>query len=420
MFEQYRNIILPIKIFEYNTDRDKIEFVDQVSNYQSLRFASDWGGVGTFTIEMNADKAKAAGFAVGRFIQVANEQNRQGIILKIGRKLAVDENGQFQNTIVISGLQLKGLLYFTLIIPPGGVFAGGDPETGIWQYFDADGDLVDITTLDYSGTGISHDIYENQKTETIMKDLVYNNRKVNPLFFQNIPQLDIETDLGRGIDHTYESFRFNKLSDVLEYLSDASGLGWNIVIENNRLLFKVLEGVDRSQEQSTNNVVIFAFNRGNISSVDYTEDTMEMNNQILVGGQGEGTTRDLLVLGQFGQEGMLSQIGFVDARDVETIDGLETRGLQKIAERKRKQAINVTGFSKKLLVQLGTDYNLGDRVTVKLDEWNLTLHVRVTGIVERQTINNAGTLEFDFGTKALTFESLVRKNFEEINNEVLK
>jgi hypothetical protein len=405
---------------EYSSERDQIEFIHQVTNYKSLRFASDWGNVGTFTIEINADKPKANEFIVGRFIQVGNEIGRQGFVSKVSRRMAVGDDGIVRNTLLVSGMQLKGLLYFTLAMPPGGVYAGGDPETGIWQWFDADGDIVDITTVDYYGTGISYDIYENVVTETIMKDIVFNNRKVNFLPFQNIPQLEIEPDYERGIIHEYESFRFKKVSDVLDYLSSASGLGWNIVIDEGKLLFKIIEGVDRSAEQSVNDRVIFAFNRGNVSRVEYVEDSMESNNQILVGGQGEGTERQLLLVGQFDKTGMNSQFGFVDARDVETLEGLETRGLQKIAERKSTQAISVTGFSKKVLVKLGTHYNLGDIVTIKIEDWNLTLHVRVTSVVERQTIDNAGTLEFEFGTKSLSLESLIRKNFSEIDNEVLK
>ena len=526
-YKMIHNIILPIKILEYNTDTGLIEFVDQVTNYQSLRFVSDWEGVGSFTIEMNADKEKSAAFVVGRIIQLANDTSRQGIILKIGRKLEVSDNGMVSNTIIISGIQLKGLLAFTLTVPPGGLFPianlfdetnatadsyvdytdgvikaqggsfaavampvkpntsyyktdlkevswydvtgttflGGDSsaingvvisppdayfaqsygdtvnigtaqfEVGevqhawvewgtanLWQDTDADGELVDIAILDYWGTGISYDIYEDQYTETIMRDLVFNNRKVNVLPFQNLEYLTFESApvTPKGIIHTYESFRFKKLSDVLEYLSQASGLGWNIVAEDGGLVFKVLEGSNRSSEQSVNNPVIFSFYRGNVKRIEYSEDTLEMNNQIIVGGQGEGTDRDLLVLGNFQETGVWSQLGFIDARDVETQDGLETRGLAKIVERKRKQAIMVTGFTKKILVQLGTDYEIGDKVTIKVEEWNLTLHVRVTAITERQTLNNAGTLEFEFGTKALSLESLIRENFDNVKGEVLK
>jgi hypothetical protein len=479
--KQADNIIVPIKIMEYNSDRDTIEMVDQITHYKSVRFASDWGNVGTFTIEINADKPKADEFIVGRFIQMGNSIDRQAIIGKVTRRMAVGDNGVIDNSLLVSGMQLKGLLYFSLVLPPGGVFGADDPNnftwnmsditywenngivggvydvsgapnvrssqlpdpiatgtagkvedingdivyyisvtTGIWQWFDADGDVVDITTLDYYGTGISYDVYQDVSTETIMKDLVFNNRKVNSLPFQNIPQLDIEVDAVRGIIHEYESFRFKRLSDVLDYLSSASGLGWNLLRENGRLVFKVIEGVDRSAEQSENDRVVFAFNRGNVSRIEYVEDAMESNNQILVGGQGEGTERQLLLLGQFGKTGLNSQFGFVDARDVETLEGLETRGLEKIAERKSTHSISVTGFSKKVLVKLGTDYNLGDIVTIKIEEWNLTLHVRVTGVVERQTIDNAGTLQFEFGTKSLSLESLIRKNFSEIDNEVLK
>ncbi len=525
-YKMINNVILPIKILEYNTLTGLIEFVDQVSNYQSLRFVSDWEGVGSFTITMNADKQKAAHFQVGRIIQIANETDRQGLILKIARKLEVSDSGMVSNTIVVSGIQLKGILAFTLTIPPGGLFpianlfdkdsvtddhrvdysdgeekplvgsfasapffikentsyyktdlgevAWYDEEgsymsgtdltsngvvkspigstfartTGfmankdtaqfeigtvkhpwvqfgtanLWQNVDADGELVDVAILDYWGTGISYDIYEDQYTETIMRDLVFNNRKVNCLPFQNIEHLEFEPEpeTPRGILHTYEAFRFKKLSDTLEYLSQASGLGWNIVAENGKLVFKILEGSDRSEEQSENNTVVFSFYRGNVKRVEYTEDTLEMNNQLLVGGQGEGTDRDLLVIGNFEETGVWSQLGFIDARDVETLDGLETRGLGKFVEKKRKQAIQVTGFSKKILVVLGEDYNLGDKVTVKIEEWNLTVHVRVTSIIERQTLNNAGTLEFEFGTKALSLESLIKTNFDNISNEILK
>jgi hypothetical protein len=72
MISQKNSIILPIKVFEYNTDRDKIEMIDQVTTYKSLRFASDWENVGTFTIEISAEKAQSTNLVVGRFNQAGS------------------------------------------------------------------------------------------------------------------------------------------------------------------------------------------------------------------------------------------------------------------------------------------------------------------------------------------------------------
>lgn len=422
-YRHTENEIIPIKLLDFNTETGSIELLHVIRNYRELRFVDDFAGVGSFTIEINADIERANELTVGRYIQIGNETLRQGVIMAVSRSLSTDDSGNVSNNLVVSGTQLKGLFSYSLTMPEGGLY-GDDSDVPLFDEIDTEGRQVVMGGLTYLGVGSSHDVYEDMRTEDIMRELVKVNKFQNILPFQNMPNLELEPEPVefRGIMHDREEFRFKPLSEALQYLAETANLGWYIVIEGDKFVFKIIEGVDRSVEQSEINPAVFSFNRGNIRRIDYDEDTFEMKNQLVVAGAGEGEARELLVVGDLDdptKTGINSRLGFVDARDVRSLVGLITRARNVIAKNRRRQSIGVQGFSKKSLLRLGEDYNVGDTVTIKVEEWGITLSVQIMSITERQTMNNAGTLEFEFGTKGLTLESLMQRNFNELNNERL-
>ena len=425
-YNRFDNEITPIKVFEFNETTGALEFLNVVTDYHAFRFVSDFAGVGSFTIEINGEKKSAENLLVGKVIQVDNDKDKQGIIMRIARNLNVDDTGMVRNNLIVSGMQLKGLLSFSVTMPFGGVFADGPPDyENIFEEVDVQGDWFDMGELTYLGVGESHDEYEEMMTEEIMRSLIEHNKHMNVLFFHNSgttqPELVLETapETFRGIEHEIESFRFKQLDEALEYLALSGDLGWNLVAENNQLVFKIYEGTDRTITQTEVNPVVFSFDKGNVRNIEYVEDKMEARNQLIFGGAGEGVFRDLVVAGDFSKTGFHSRLGFVDARDVRSLEGLFTRARHKIVNYKMTQSIDVQGFSKKSLIRLGEDYHLGDKVTIKIPEWGLTLNVKVLSVTDRFTLDNAGTLEFEFGTKDLALDSLIKKRFDQMNNEIL-
>jgi hypothetical protein len=215
------------------------------------------------------------------------------------------------------------------------------------------------------------------------------------------------------------STRFKVLSDELKVLSQQSGLGWNVEMDlaNNEFIFNVTEGVDRSESQSENDRAIFSLRRGNLRQLTYIEDDITSRNHMFVAGQGEGSDRSMVFVGDSTLTGVNSKMKFVDARDVETSDGLFDRGFQKLSESARRVTVDLRGFSKKGTSKLDVDYTLGDIVTVEVPEWDLQLDVRIIRVVERITPNNAGTIELIFGTDRETLEGIIKSSMADVRNE---
>ena len=97
---------------------------------------------------------------------------------------------------------------------------------------------------------------------------------------------------GRG-DRVYYQTRYDNSDEAVTALCEASGLGVSISLipENQQLLFEVLEGVDRSANQSNRPPMIFNVDYDNVTNREFISDISEYKNTAIVAGQGEGAER---------------------------------------------------------------------------------------------------------------------------------
>jgi len=122
-------------------------------------------------------------------------------------------------------------------------------------------------------------------------------------------------------------------------------------------------GEDRRED------VLFSIPLGNMEEPDYALHRAEEANAVLVAGQGEGDDRE-----RFWREDAAAQLAspwnrreeFVDARDLETTAGLESRAAARLEERRVTESLTF-----KVIQTVGTkyarDYNLGDLVRGEFD-----------------------------------------------------
>lgn len=117
-------------------------------------------------------------------------------------------------------------------------------------------------------------------------------------------------------------------------------------------------GTDRTSS------MVFDLGRANISSVELDKRRVNEPTKIIVGGQGEGTTRTVRVRTGGEYTNINHTEAFVDARDLVTTAALDTRGDTKLAETAYKprfifRAAQAPGS------YYGRDYFLGDRVACR-------------------------------------------------------
>lgn len=171
--------------------------------------------------------------------------------------------------------------------------------------------------------------------------------------------------------------------------------------DNNKLLYSVYAGIDRSVDNAEGNApLIFSDDFDNLSTAIYKYDTSGYKNTALVGGAGEGSARFYIVLND-AAAGMARRETFIDddsiARtytddseteqtytDAEYTVMLQTDALQKMAE-----FVDVETFEGEIDMAntnyaLGIDYDLGDVVTVQDNTILKYINARITTITETQ------------------------------------
>ncbi len=241
--------------------------------------------------------------------------------------------------------------------------------------------------------GKAHHEFNKAAAEDIMTALV-NTNAVSPADSKRkIPKLVIKQSAGRGDRLTYQT-RYDVLTDCLEELCSASGLGVCVSLDpqNKQFVFEVLEGVDRTVNQTDRPPMIFNVNYDNIENREYIRDSSEYKNCAYTGGQGDGAKRVIKIIGNE-KTGLDRYELFVDARDVEDEANLPDRGRVKLVE--CEKISSYTCEADAALYQ--KKWNLGDVVTTKDAEWSLLLHERITEVME--TLDSDGyVVEPTFGT----------------------
>jgi hypothetical protein len=192
------------------------------------------------------------------------------------------------------------------------------------------------------------------------------------------------------------------------------GFGFDIKLNYDttppQLLARVLYGVNRSENQSENNQVIFSLSNGSVSSSEYIKNLQSVKNTFLIGGQGEGVDRVYATLSlATGLTSYLRKEAFIDARDIKNVDDsgvpltneaylalLVERGKEKAREYAAQITFKVD-LSETGQYVYGTDYYKGDIVTVIDEELGVSSDVMVKGMTIEYDENNNVTKKLILG-----------------------
>lgn len=169
--------------------------------------------------------------------------------------------------------------------------------------------------------------------------------------------------------------------------SAALGYRFRPNFDKRKILFEIYKGVDRTTAQGINNRVIFSESYNNLNNAIYRENTQLYKNVAYVGGEGEGSARKIVVVGDV--TGLERREMFVDAKDIDS-EGLSaaeyeaklrTRGEEALAKNRIENTFECnTGADANF--QYKKNYDLGDIVTVKKNKWGITVNERITEIRE--------------------------------------
>ena len=192
------------------------------------------------------------------------------------------------------------------------------------------------------------------------------------------------------------------LDKVITEICTTYNYGWDIFITNNKLVFVVYTGSDRSYEQTARPYVVFSDNFENLYNTDYQLFTEEYANTTLIGGEGEGVSRVYTTVNDE-LSGLERFETFTDARDISQNKGSENEintatYLNLLVERGRENLATLSyteGFSGEVLSDVafkyGEDFFIGDTVTV-INKYGIRKNVRVLSAIESEDENGVKLL----------------------------
>ena len=155
-----------------------------------------------------------------------------------------------------------------------------------------------------------------------------------------------------------------------------------------KMTFETYKGIDRTTKQGTKPCVIFSESYNNLNRAKHTYSDETAKTKIVVGGAGDGADRIYVTVG--GGTGFDLREEFLDAKDInkddfstnaEYLEALRIRGEQYKAENAVIENIEAEVEAEVNFIY-GTDYDLGDIVTVEKAKWNKVLNLRITELCE--------------------------------------
>lgn len=334
------------------------ELQGEIDNHDSLLWVRRWHKAGQATITISANAKHADKLVRGNIII---HGDKSAIIT--GTSLNIEETATGTETLTVSAEECACICNRRIIIPP---------------------------------VGNEHD-NQSGNAETVMKNYVDNT-------FAGLTDFVTATDLGRG-DSTTWSATYDNLADFLEQISINTGMGWGVYVDrtNKRFVFEVYEGVNRGE--GSGNPVIFRPDYDNIKTQKYTENDETYRNVAYVAGQGEGVDRVIETVGT--QAGLERREVFVDARDIKVDSELATRGEQKLTEYPLVQTFECQILDRPNR-KYGTDWDLGDIVTVANVKWGVSMDARIVEVPEEET--HTGTnIYATFGTGKILLADAVKR-----------
>lgn len=229
------------------------------------------------------------------------------------------------------------------------------------------------------------------KTEIAMRTLF--SSLVNPFPYIELGEL-------QGFDDEI-SFQctWKYLLDFESRLARASNLGYRFrpSFTERKIYFEIYEGLDRTRSQHVRSYTEFSDDYDNINSANYHINDQLEKTVAYVAGEGEGSARRLVIVGDTGGTGYNRRELYVNASDISSdgltdaqyVAALTQRGYDKLNENM------LSTYLECVTIPLGNfkykiDYDLGDIVTTKKSNWGIGQDLRITEI---QEIYEHGTLQ---------------------------
>lgn len=346
-----------IQILVFEVNDTTFDNIGEVNQYESLIWPDKFNGYASFELWAPITEENSEYFKKGNILWCGGDNAAVVEIVKS----EIDENGT--KTYNVKGRTLEMLLTTRII----------------WGTYNA----------------------VNKDTSTAMYEIV-NQNCVNPSNAnRKIPYLKLAEDLKFGGKITYQKTG-GEVYDSLSTIASTYDLGFSVLFrpKTKELIFEVVEGVDRTVEQSVNDPVEFSTELEDLLSSSYYTNDQDIKNVAFVQGEGSGSSRKSVTSGEANSKGFGRRELYVDARDLQSTSVDENGEEQNLSPTEYTQVLTQRGddklseckttetFEAQIRVfgdvqyEFGKDYRKGDKVTVRDRQLNVVVSARITEVEE--------------------------------------
>ncbi len=255
-------------------------------------------------------------------------------------------------------------------------------------------------------------------SETCIKHY-WNVNCVNPsVDVRKIPGFEIAKDQGRGVTEDKYLSRFETVSDVTQKIAQDTELAVIAAFDSSggKYMFDVYAGENRTADQNENPRIIFEIERKSIISMSYSDSDENLKNVFYVTKSGAEFEDEALTMTYYRDDAEVS--GFF-RREVHLNLSADTPVAgEEYQELKRVAQIEMTNYESAESItaevnqkyQYKRDYQIGDYVTIRNREWNITRNMQITAV---QKSMSAGKTNY-----TLTFGTPPAKVLDKIKRDI--
>lgn len=326
--------------------------------YEALIWTERYAAAGDFEFHAPATTELLTVMVPGRYLYLS-ESDTIMMIDKIEVRTDVDEG----NKLIVSGSSAAYILSRRII----------------WSQ----------TTLD----GYLEGQIQKLLNENVISPSDSNRRISNFLF-------EASNDAAIGAMTIRSQYTGDNLYKVIGEICEERGLGFKVTFNSsNQFVFKLINGKDRSYDQTENEPVIFSPSFDNLIESDYSNSQLNYKTIALVAGEDTGDARKRTTIQPDPATGLDRRELYIDARDIRQEEGMSDADyysvLQQRANEKMSGYLGNESFDASMEVNIaakfGVDFFLGDIVQVE-NEYGMSGRCRVTEII--RSMKSTGYYEY--------------------------
>ena len=243
----------------------------------------------------------------------------------------------------------------------------------------------------------------------------------DPQYFPDSPQSSIQS--------TGKTVRY-----VIESLLDSFGYGYSLVpvisnaevdseytVNLSEFTFRVHKPTDRTIGNTEGNTPVeFSVRMNNLEGSTYIEDDTDYCSTAVVAGEGEGSARTIVEVGDTESSGWDRIELYVDARDLQSVtedtvlseeeytEVLSNRGYSHLEDHTSLYSFNGTVIDGASSYVYGRDFFNGDYVSVVDEELGIIASVQISSVTKSMT-ESGEKLDITFGKERVSVQKIIRK-----------